>query len=382
MELKEIERRINAGHTVTAVAAAAGVTDRTIRNRLHRAGRPLARDRAVVRWQQAADRERRLLDSADWLTQQYVDRRRSASQIARDTHTTTAEVHAALTRQGVTRPPARPELTPDALRAAFAAGETVSSIARRAGVDRSGVRERMRRAGIRNPHFTPTTRPAVLDDAAWLSEQSASPKATVRQIAADLGVSDTTVRRALRRSGVEWRRGAKPPGGVDADWLHDLYTIRLLPVADIAEQANVSQNTIRRALVFHQVPRRPMEIRRPRRASSRPPAPRAPHPHADRPGGIDPAWLRTEYLRRRRTLREIADELGIGVTTVQRAVHAHGLRRLPRRRHPKALADERWLRIRYLREGATAGDIADELGVSVAAVRAALRGADIRRSSR
>ena len=85
---------------------------------------------------------------------------------------------------------------------------------------------------------------------------------------------------------------------------------------------------------------------------------------------------------RHRTLKEIAKGLGFGITTVHRAVKAHGLTRSSVRRNRKALADKRWLRTRYITEGATARDVADELSVSVPTVRTALRLADIRRRAR
>ena len=143
----------------------------------------------------------------------------------------------------------------------------------------------------------------------------------------------------------------------------------MLTLDDIAEQADVSRSTIRRALAFN-------EIRRARRQGMHPSTPRSPHPHAARPGGVDSLWLRTRYVRRHCTLKEIAGVRGIGVTTVHSAVHARG----PVRRSRNALGDEQWLRTRSLDEAATARHIADELIVPVSTVRAALRRAGIRRA--
>jgi len=121
----------------------------------HRAGLPSASSRS-------RDRRRARLDDADWLRDQHLEQSQSASAIARRLGVSTAEVSAALDHFDISHPPARRELTAEALRAAFAAGETVSSIARRVGIDRSGVRQRMRRHGIENPHAHRGRRPRCL----------------------------------------------------------------------------------------------------------------------------------------------------------------------------------------------------------------------------
>ena len=229
-ELDAITARLDAGESVAAVAADAGVTERTIRNRLHRAGLPLASSRS-------RDRRRARLDDAAWLSDQHLAQSQNASTIARRLGVSTVEVRAALDRFDIPLPPVRPELTAEALRAAFAAGETVSSIARRVGIDRSGVRQRMRRHEITNPHYRPVERPALLDDADWLRSRYVTDAVTIKQIATGIGVGPSTVDRALRRAGIERRpQGRSAPGGFDADWLRDAYVVRRVPVADIAEQ--------------------------------------------------------------------------------------------------------------------------------------------------
>ena len=205
----------------------------------------------------------------------------------------------------------------------------------------------------------------------------------VVRIGVDLGVSVSTVQRALVGAGIEvrGRAGSSPPGGIDGDGLRDAYLIQQLPVADIAEQAAVSTSTIGRALNFHNIPARPVHVRRPRRSAIYPPTARRPHPHANRPGGIDPGWLRIQYVRRHRTLKDIAGEVGVSVTTVHVAVKAHGLTRSSLRRHPDALHDERWLRTRYLEDEATAGEIASELRLQESVVRSALQREGISRAA-
>jgi len=179
----------------------------------------------------------------------------------------------------------------------------------------------------------------------------------------------STNARALTGYGIQFRWPPTKilPGGIHADWLRDVCLTQLLLLDDIAERADVSRSTIRRALAFN-------EIRRARRQGMHPSTPRSPHPHADRPGGVDSPWLRTRYVRRHCTLKEIAGVLGIGVTTVHSAVHAHSLTRSSIRRSRNALGDEQWLRTRYLDEAATARHIAVELTVPVSTARRSVAG--------
>jgi transposase-like protein len=143
-DVGEVARRLDAGDSVNAIAADLGVTARTIRNRLHAAGLPLASTRS-------RQRRRSLLADPSWLRRQHVDEGLSAWAIGRELEVSTAEVRATLERFGIERPPVNPHLTADALRTAFADGATVTSIARTAGVDRATVRAALRRNGIENP---------------------------------------------------------------------------------------------------------------------------------------------------------------------------------------------------------------------------------------
>jgi DNA-binding phage protein len=181
-------------------------------------------------------------------------------------------------------------------------------------------------------------RPLILDDADWLRDRYVNDAASISQITADLGVSRSTVERALRHAGIRRRlRGPLPPGGIDPDWLRDAYVVGRVPVVDIAEQARVSRMTVLRALAFHNIARHAVPPRRRRRPSGIPRRPLRPHPHAARPGGIDPAWLRVEYVQRHRTIGEIAKLADVSATTVHKAITVHDLTRSPVRRSRNAL---------------------------------------------
>jgi transposase-like protein len=311
-EVSEVARRLDAGESVNAIADDLGVTARTLRNWLHAAGLPLASDRA-------RDRRRAPLTDSVWLRGQYIDQQRRPSAIAKGLKVPTAEVHAALERFGIERPPDRPELTGEALRAAFAAGGTVSSIARAAGVERPMVRRHMRRHGIVNPHADRGRRPAQLDDAVWLRARYVHAGMSMQAIGSEVGAAPETVSRALRRHGIELRRASRPPGPrvvLDAEWLRRRYEVDRAPVATIAAEAKVTARTIDRAVQRLGFSRTSM-VR----------APRRPHPHADRPGGIDSKWLRKRYVDDRLTIATIAREVGVSTTTVHRALVVHGITR-------------------------------------------------------
>jgi transposase len=103
---------------------------------------------------------------------------------------------------------------------------------------------------------------------------------------------------------------------------------------------------------------------------------------AQLPALADRAWLRERYVMQGRTIPEIAAEVGCGATTVQRALRVHGIRaraprvaREPGRRAPGAdrLEDGAWLRARYLDEGMSCRQIAEELGCAKMTVYRALR---------
>jgi transposase-like protein len=242
--LDDIERRLDAGERVKVIAADLGVTPRTIRTWLHAAGLPLASIRS---------RQRRLALLADssWLRRQYVDERLSAWAIGQELEMPTAEVRATLERFGIERPPARPDLTAEALRTAFADGATVRSIARTAGVDGSTVRAALRRHGVENPHADRYRRPTELDDAEWVHGRYIGARMSIRAIAAELGVEYNTVARALRRHGVPRRRRTERPDGIDPEWLRRRYIDDRLALAEIARLTGADEPTLHSALVAH-----------------------------------------------------------------------------------------------------------------------------------
>jgi hypothetical protein len=117
--------------------------------------------------------------------------------------------------------------------------------------------------------------------------------------------------------------------------------------------------------------------------------PKAP-PHG-RTSAIDPDWLRGEYVVKGRSAHELADELGVAISTVHRHVRKHGFKvpavstpKKPRKQQvvrKRPLVDPVWLRGEYEGKHRTLTDIAQELGVSLSwlAVRAKAHGLELRK---
>jgi predicted transcriptional regulator len=301
VDLDEVALRLDAGESPQAIAADLGVSDRTIRNHLHAAGRPLATERDRIR-------KRGRLEDPGWLREQYVVLLRSPSSIAQEVHVSTAEVVDALESLGIQRRPVHPELTGPGLRVAFAEGETVSSIARTVGVDRATVRREMRRHGVENPQADRGHRPARLDDVDWLEREYVTAGRSMQSIADEIGATQRTVSRALRRHGFEVRPGAPPVRiNLDPDWLRQRHDGARMSIPRIAAAAGVSNETVRRAFQQFGISTK--------------------HPNTDEPGGIDAEWLRGRYVDDGLPMVRIAREAGVSTTTVHRAMEYHGIAR-------------------------------------------------------
>ena len=186
VDIDEIVRRVDAGESLTTIAADVGVTARTLRNRLHTAGVVLPQERQRLR------RRQRLQDSR-WLHDQYVNAALAPHAIAKKLGVSTAEVSAALERFGIEREPDGDDpLSRESLIEAFGDGGSVKSIARTVGVDRTTVRRAMRKHGVTNPRPT-RLRPPILDDPAWLRRRYETEGCSIRSIATELDSSERAV---------------------------------------------------------------------------------------------------------------------------------------------------------------------------------------------
>jgi transposase-like protein len=196
---------------------------------------------------------------------------------------------------------------------------------------------------------------------------------TLTSIAAEHGVSHSTVSRAAKAAGIVVPRRPPPvtrrqphPQLDDPDWLANAYTERT--VTDIAHELGVSPSTVYEALHRHGIP-----VRDPG-ASQR----------LRRPAELNDAdWLRSRYEHATGTM--IAEELGVDPQMVYAAMRHHGIERrdhgaMQQFRRPAELDDGDWLRQRF--SEVSARKIARELGVTPQTVCVALErhGIDVTRS--
>jgi len=85
------------------------------------------------------------------------------------------------------------------------------------------------------------------------------------------------------------------------------------------------------------------------------------------------AFLRREYVDNRRTLKDIADECDVSDQTIRRWLEHHGIDRRNRSEaqisEKKPFHDKHWLREKYVEDGRSMRDIADECGVTPSGIK-------------
>jgi transposase len=152
-------------------------------------------------------------------------------------------------------------------------------------------------------------------DEQWLREQYIEQKLSIRGVAANAGVSRETIRRWLKKHGIEARDKSASQGVGnshalrDRAWLYEQYVKKQQSTTQIASKTDVSYNTVNHWLRKHGI-----EIR------DRSGIPNdSPLRNAD--------WLREQYVANKRGIRDIADELGRSETTVDRWIQKHGIDR-------------------------------------------------------
>jgi AraC-like DNA-binding protein len=220
----------------------------------------------------------------------------------------------------------------------------LDDICRDVGVSPATIGRAIQRDGLSRQQET------IEIDRDWLHEQWVIQRRTIEDIASERDVSPTTVKRIIRRH----RLARRTETDVDAVWLGEQYGTKRRTIKDIGTEAGVSEAALRRAIKTYRV----------KRGAS---------------AAIDQDWLSIQYVVKRRGLNELGVEIGLSTATVFLAVQRYGLQRSARRHGPPALSDPVWLRGRYIADGATAGDIANELGFSLSTIRRALTRHSIRR---
>lgn len=90
-----------------------------------------------------------------------------------------------------------------------------------------------------------------LADRAWLEREYGTLRRSSEEIGAELGCSGTAVRQALHKHGIATRPGYRrlaDPRLADPAWLTEQWTVRARSLADLAAELGCSDQTVRRAL--------------------------------------------------------------------------------------------------------------------------------------
>jgi len=184
---------------------------------------------------------------------------------------------------------------------------TAPEIAEEYGCGTTTVLKWLKRHGIERRRGGPRT-PKELTDEKWLRGEYVEKERTTAEIAEECGCGSATVRRWLKRHGIERRRGGHPtPKKLDnEEWLREQYVGEERTISEIAEECSCGANTVRKWLNRHGIETR----------GAGPPTPEE---------LTDEEWLREEYVGEERTISEIAEECGCGANTVRNRLKRYGI---------------------------------------------------------
>jgi transposase len=146
------------------------------------------------------------------------------------------------------------------------AGMSMKAIGDEVGAAAETVGRALRRHGIELRRSSRPLGPRVVLDEGWLRRRYEADRAPVTTIAAEARVTARTVDRAVQRLGLTRtsmvRASRRPhphadcPGGIDPKWLRKRYVDDGLTIAKIAGEVGVSTTTVHRALTTHGLRRR------------------------------------------------------------------------------------------------------------------------------
>lgn len=201
----------------------------------------------------------------------------------------------------------------------------------------------------------------------WLEEQYLRNNKNTYEIADEMGVSQVTVSNWLDNRGIETGANqGKEPAQIpentyrDEAWMQRQYVKNKRSTYEIADEVGVSRSTISRWLDKHDIETRSSngESAKPREDTYR-----------------SESWLREQYLQNDKSTYEIADKLEVSRSTISRWLDKHGIEKGQTRgksesaRPPEdTYRDQAWLRQQYLQNDKSVTEIADEIGVSQSTV--------------
>jgi transposase-like protein len=310
--------------------------------------------------------------SPEFLQAEYVEKGRSAADLAAEMGVSEQSVLRYLHRYGIEVRRGGGSNLADLLGRAFLereyveGGRSAADIAAEVGVSEQSVLRYLHRHAIPIRARHPNSLGDVLTEA-YLHEEYVVKGRSVAALAREHGVSDQAIRNWLRRRDIASRR----PGGTQARdrltfaYLHREYEQRGRSVAEIAAQVGVSEQSVLRYLHRHGI-----EVRRGR------PEAVAPSPSAN--GRGRPAWLdgllteellRREYVDAGRSAADIARQVGASEQSVLRYLHRRGIPVRPAASGLDTVFTAAYLEEQYVQQGRSLGEIGRAHGVSGETVR-------------
>ena len=152
----------------------------------------------------------------------------------------------------------------------------------------------------------------------------------------------------------------------DEEWLRSKYIVEGKSTQQIADEYGYGSTTICTWLEKHNIPKRSL-------SESVSKAKNPDKPYADL------AWLKEEYVKKKKSIQQIADELGVSTQPITYWLDKHGIETRPAGWNTKELNhkpgpwdDPNWLRSEYVDASKSTTDIAEEQGVSSSLIRARL----------
>ena len=241
----ELDALFAAGLTVSQVAGRLACSERTVRNLTHRLG-------VAQPTRRAAAAGAALLADRRWLEQAYWDEGCSLNDLAARVHVSVAEVTFALREAGIpVRPPGalvdRRLYDPEWLGTRLA-DQSTESVAAEIGCSPVTVRKAARRLGVLQPDSR--MKYPKINDPAWLGERLA--RSTPAAIATEIGCSTSAVFEAAVRLGLRVRQGPTTSTLLrDRAWLRRRYVVDGATQAELAAELGCSQATVSRFVHRH-----------------------------------------------------------------------------------------------------------------------------------
>ena len=213
------------------------------------------------------------LEEAEWLQEQYVERERSGPEIAEECNVHSGTVYSYLEKHGIERRSIIEARTGEAdlellrdeewlRRQYFEEERSATDLAEECNTGSSTVYTWMERHGIgrkNNSVARAEGNVEQLQNEEWLREQYTEKERSSVDIAQGLGVSHSTVRRNMKRHGIETRSiaEARTEGDFEQlqnrDWMYEMYVERTRTATDIGNEVDVGPGTVITWLERHNI---------------------------------------------------------------------------------------------------------------------------------